>query len=150
MGSPEWTSARMPRRQRVLSAFFVAFIALKVSEGVLRLESWPLTHNPMFSGYIPRNVVPHRVTLEGRRGGPWFELDPSHFNLTRDEFVRMLYFDLGNLGTNCGELGRLYNASRRLDSERLTDLRAHVSPMPRPGTTVNPPPEMMVPCPLGR
>jgi hypothetical protein len=139
----------MPRPQRILSAFFVAFIALKVTEGVLRLESWPLTHNPMFSGYIPRNVIPHRVTLEGRRGGLWFDLDPSAFNLTRDEFVRRFYFDLGDLGANCGELGRLYNASRRLPLERLGALRAHVSPIPRPGFTGNLPPEMVVPCPLG-
>jgi hypothetical protein len=39
----------MPWRQRILSAFFVAFIALKLTGGLARLESWPLTHNPMFS-----------------------------------------------------------------------------------------------------
>jgi hypothetical protein len=51
----------MSRRQRILPAFFVAFIALKSIEGLLRLESWSLTHNPMFSGYILRNAIPHRI-----------------------------------------------------------------------------------------
>jgi hypothetical protein len=138
----------MPLRQRILSAFFVAFIALKVAEGFLRWESWPLTHTPMFSGYIPRNVVPHRVRLEGSRGGPWFELEPSYFDLTRDELVRRLYFDLKNLGANCGELGRLSNARRRLPIQRLRALRAHVEPIARPGVIAAPPPEI-VPCPLG-
>ena len=138
----------MPRRQRILSVFFVAFILLKLTEGLARLESWPLTHNPMFSGYIPPKVIPHRIRLEGNRGGPWFDLEPSSFNLTRDEFVRLLYFDLGNLSSNCGELGRLFNASRRLPAHRLSALRAHVELIARPGVMGAPPPEM-VPCPLG-
>ena len=141
----------MPPRQRLLSAFFVAFIALKLSEGFLRWESWPLTHTPMFSKYLARNVLPHRVTLQGRRGrdGPWFDLEPSYFNLTRDEFVRRLYFDRENLAANCGELGRLFNASRRLPTDRLSALRAHFEPIPRPGVAVNLPAGAMVPCPLG-
>jgi len=138
----------MTLRQWILSAFFVAFIALKVAEGFLHWESWPLTHTPMFSGYIPRNVVPHRIRLEGNRGGPWFELEPSYFGLTRDELVRRLYFDLKNLAANCGELGRLSNARRRLPVERLSALRAHVEPMPRPGVIAAPPAET-VSCPLG-
>jgi len=137
----------MPLQQRILSALFVGFIALKVAEGFLRWESWPLTHTPMFSGYIPRNVVPHRVRLEGARGGAWFDLEPSYFNLTRDELVRLLYFDLKNLAANCGELGRLSNASRRLPMQRLSALRAHVEPIPRPGVMAAPPAET-VPCPL--
>jgi len=137
----------MPRRQWILSAFFVAFVALKLTEGLVRLESWPLTHNPMFSGYIPRNVVPHHITLQGSRGGPWFDLEPSSFNLTRDEFVRLLYFDLANLSSNCGRLGRLFNASRRPGTHHLSALRARVEPIPRPGVT-RAPPEQMVPCAL--
>ena len=131
-----------------MSAFFLAFIVLKLAEGFLRLESWPLTHIPMFSGYIPANVIPHRVILEGKRGGRWFEVDPSYFNLTRDEFVRLLYFDLANLASNCGELGRLSNARQRLPNHRLTALRAHIAPIPRPGR-VRAPAAQTVPCPLG-
>jgi hypothetical protein len=131
----------------MLSAFFVAFIVLKVAEGTLRLESWPLTHIPMFSGYIPANVIPHRVVLEGKRGGFWYDLDPSYFNLTRDEFVRLLYFDLANLASNCGELGRLSNA-QQLPGHRLTALRARVEPIPRPGR-IRPPAAQAIPCPLG-
>ena len=137
----------MTRRQRILSAFFVASIALKLIEGLFRLESWPLTHNPMFSGYIPRTVVPHHVTLQGSRGGPWFDLEPSSFNLTRDEFVRLLYFDLQNLSSNCGKLGRLFNASRRFRTQHLSALRAHVEPIARPGV-MGAPPDEMVPCAL--
>ena len=141
-------SVPMSRQQRILSAFFVGFFALKLAEGFLRLESWPLTHIPMFSGYIPANVIPHRVRLEGTRGGPWFDLDPSYFNLTRDELGRRLYFDLGNLSANCGELGRLANASQPLPAQRLRALRANIEPIPRPTLTRAPAPKT-VPCPLG-
>ena len=139
----------LPRRQWILSAFFVGFISLKLTEGLARLESWPLTHVPMFSGYIARNVVPHRIRLQGSRGGPWFELEPWDFNLTRDELVRRLYFDLDNLSSNCGELGRAFNASRRLPRQRLSALRAHFEPFPRPGVAVTPPAGSTVPWPLG-
>lgn len=138
----------MPRRQRILSAFFVGFVALKLTEGFLRLESWPLTHIPMFSGYIPANVIPHRIVLQGNRGGPWFDLDPSYFDLTRDEFVRLLYFDFDNLASNCGELGRIANARQPLPAQRLRALRANIEPVPRPSSIRAPAPKT-VPCALG-
>ena len=52
----------MKPTELLLSAFFLAFIALKGAEGVFQLEDWPLTHVPMFSRRVPPSAVPMRVT----------------------------------------------------------------------------------------
>ena len=123
--------------QWLLAVFFGAFIALKALEAGLQLESWPLTHNPMFSARIPPAVVPWRITLLGTtRGGRRFELRAADFNLSEDELNRQLLSSYG-LRVKCGELGRLYNDTHP-EPQRLTAMRARAEKVLRPGVPGEP------------
>ncbi len=130
----------------MLSAFFVAVIALKVAEAALRLESWPLTDVRMFSARVPPWVTPFDVTLLATRGGPWFPLTAFDLGLGPDGLRRRLPPDLKVLPAACGELGRLYN-TQHPGAGALAGLRARVRRVPRPGVPSEPF-DQTVECPL--
>jgi len=136
----------MPWSQRLLSAFFLAVLALKVAEGVGQLDAWPLSPMPMFSRRVPPQATVWRVTLQARRGDAWIEIGPAAFALSDDELLRRLPADPIALPVRCGELGRLYNAGHP-GPGRLHELRAVVTKVPRPGSG-DAPVAWLAQCPL--
>jgi hypothetical protein len=102
----------MSAREWLLSVLFAAFVVLKVAEGWLALEEWPLTNVPMYARSRPAHELPRRATIHALRRGAWFEMAPFHFGLNRDELAgRILY--AADVGAACGELVRAFNARRR-------------------------------------
>jgi hypothetical protein len=53
----------MHRQDWLVSILVVAVVALKIAEGVYRLEAWPLSSVKMFSRRIPPEWVPCRIVL---------------------------------------------------------------------------------------
>jgi hypothetical protein len=150
--SPEATpqghegNAAVTAKQWILSAFFVAFVLVKVAEAWLGLERWPLTNVAMFLDRRPEGEAPTRVRFYGVRGGETFELGPGDFALTPDEFNRRLR-DAEDLSQNCGELARLYG--RRQKRRRpLTAAYAQLEAIPRPGARSPASLSIRVDCPL--
>jgi hypothetical protein len=109
----------------MLSAVFVAFVVLKIAEGSLAVESWPLSHVPMFASRQPPTSLPVRLSLHALRGGAWFEMQPFQLGLNRAELNRHLLRD-PEPGAACGELLRGFNASRprerRVDAAYVREL----------------------------
>jgi len=99
-------------REWLLSALFAAFVALKVAEGVLALEEWPLTNVPMYARARPASELPRRATIHALRRGAWFELRPFQLGLNRDELARRVLY-APDVAAACGELLRAFNAKRR-------------------------------------
>lgn len=124
----------MPPRQWLVSALIVAMIGLKLVEGALRIESWPLSNVPMFASYVARDTTPRRVILRGRTDGEWFDLPPAQLGLTDDEFTRRFAGTLSRVPLVCAELGKVYDASR--SRGKLHALEARVVTIPRPGVPV--------------
>lgn len=102
----------MSLREWLLSALFVAFVALKVAEGWLAIESWPLSHVPMFAHYQPLDRLPMNFTIHAQRGGAWFVLQPWQLGLNQAELNRQLLRDI-DPGRPCGVLLRAFNARRQ-------------------------------------
>lgn len=102
----------MTLREWLLSALFVAFAAVKVAEGGLAIESWPLSHVPMFAHYQPLEQRPVNFAIHARRGATWFVMQPWQLGLNRDELNRQLLRD-PDPGRPCGVLLRAFNARRR-------------------------------------
>lgn len=122
----------------LLSAAFVAFLALKVAEGAWRIEIWPFTNVPMFAQRVPPGAAPLRVTLVGTRGGQRVAVGPADFGLTDDEFGRQVTVgSVWTLPARCGILGGHYNRTRP-PALRLQALEAHVVRIPRPGVASEP------------
>ncbi len=138
----------MSWREWLVSALIVAVVAVKVSEGVYRLESWPLSSVPMFSRHIPPELTPWRVTLVGaRRDGVPFVLTPGDFRLSPDELGRRLGRPIETLPERCAQLGRLYNTDPRFAANPLTTLSVRATKVPRPGVPMVPV-DATRPCPL--
>jgi len=136
----------MPPRRWLVSFLIVALFGLKLAEGTFQIESWPLSNVPMFSTYMPKEVVPRRIVLRGRTDGEWFDVLPSQVGLTDDEFNRRFEGNLSRVPLVCAELGRIYAASR--PGALLRALEAHVVAIPRPGVPIALG-DLDVPCPLG-
>lgn len=136
----------MTRREWRLSALFVAVIALKIAEGVFRLESWPLSDVRMFSNRVAPSVALYTVTLAGTRGGEWFPLPAMVFGLNDEELRRRLPAHAGALPASCGALGKVYNA--RNPGAPLTRMTARMLRIARPGIAA-PPGDWNVECPFG-
>jgi len=102
----------MTRREWLLSALFVAFVGLKVVEGVLAIESWPLSHVPMFAQYQGLDRLPVTDSIHARRGDAWLVLRPWQLGLNQAELNRQLLGD-PDPGVPCGTLLRELNARRR-------------------------------------
>lgn len=127
--------ARTPWPQVLLSVLFAGFIALKLAEGALGLEAWPLTNVSMFHARQPVDVVPIRARLFGVRNGAPFELKPLDLRLSEDEFLTRLRDD-EDLERACSDFARDYN--RRLSrrgrlAERITAAYATREEITRPG-----------------
>jgi len=101
----------MTVRERILSALFAAFVALKIVEGWFALESWPLSHVPMFAARYGPEKLPVRLAVHGLRAGTWVEIQPFQLGLNRAELNRHLLRD-ADPGPACGELVRQFNATR--------------------------------------
>jgi len=119
-------------REWSLSVFFAAFIALKIAEAGLGLESWPVSNVSMFSGLHPVELVPLRSRLVVTRGSGWFDLGGADLRLSEDEFVGRLRPDDG-LGDRCGRLVDSYNRAVAEPWKRLAAGTAVIEPIPRPG-----------------
>lgn len=102
----------MTLREWLLSVLFVAFVAVKVVEGAFAIESWPLSHVPMFAHYQPLDQRPMTFAIHARRGGRWVALQPWQLGLNLAELNRQL---LGHAdpGVPCAQLLRAFNAKRR-------------------------------------
>lgn len=122
----------MGARERLVSAFVAAFLVLKITEGLLALEAWPLSHVPMFSVRRPPDARPQRRTIHALRGGAWFELQPWQLGLNHDELSRRLLRH-PDPGIGCGELLRAFNASRP-PWRRVGKAYVERTTLARPGT----------------
>lgn len=122
----------MDNRERLLSAFVAAFVVLKIAEGLLALEAWPLSHVPMFSVRQPPEARPSRRTIHALRDGTWFEMRPWQLGLNPDELSRRL-LRTADPGIGCGELLRAFNASRP-PRRRLAKAYVERATLARPGT----------------
>lgn len=122
----------MSLREWALSALIVAFVGLKLAEGLLALESWPLSHVPMFAERQPPDRRPARRSIQALRGGTWFELRPIQLALNPAEVNRRLVRD-PDPGVGCGELLRAFNA-RKPARLRIEDAYVRVVTLARPGT----------------
>lgn len=134
-GSAHGAAARTPWPQALLSVLFAAFFALKLAEGVLGLEAWPLTDVSMFHARQPFDVVPIRARLFGVRNGTTFELEPLDLRLSEDEFLTRLR-DEDDLGRACSDFARDYNrrlVRRGRSAERITAAWATREEIVRPG-----------------
>lgn len=119
-----------PREWR-LSIFFAAFVALKIAEGALRLDHWPLSNVSMFSQRQPVEVVPLRSRLVVTRGSGWFDLAPGDVRLSEDEFYNRLR-PSDELAARCGTLLRSYNAKVAEPWRRLRAAAVVIEPIARP------------------
>lgn len=120
----------MTRREWLLSALFVAFVALKVVEGVLAVESWPLSHVPMFAHYQPLDRSPVTFTIHARRRDAWLVLQPWQLGLNHAELNRQLLRD-DDPGLPCGTLLSAFNARRPRSlhfAEAYVERRTHARP----------------------
>lgn len=122
----------MDPRERLISAFVAAFVVLKVAEGLLALEAWPLSHVPMFAVRQPPEARPVRLSIQALRGGRWFEMLPWQLGLNRAELDRRLLAH-ADPGTGCGELLRAFNGSRPRQL-RLAAAYVRRDTVARPGT----------------
>lgn len=119
----------------LLSALFVAVVVLKVAEGALRLEAWPLTDVSMFHARQPFDVVPIRARLFGVRGEAVVELTPIDLRLSEDEFLTRLRDD-PDFVRACSDLARDYNrplARRGRQADRIRAAYATREDIVRPG-----------------
>jgi hypothetical protein len=132
----------------LVSALIVAFIGLKVAEGALRIESWPLSHVPMFAVRMGPDRAPVRISVVGRRGGAEVPLDAGDFGLTYDELRRRLRLGDDTIIDRCRRLGGAYN-ERVAPALRLEAIDVHFIRFPRPGMAAGPR-SLVVPCPLPR
>jgi hypothetical protein len=108
---------------------------LKVAEGWLGLESFPLTNVSMFYERRPKDVVPIRARLVGVRQGETVELTWTDFGLNEDEFNTRLR-DEDDLAQACGKLVQSYNRKRERwgrPAERLERAFGERVEVPRPG-----------------
>jgi hypothetical protein len=122
----------MSARQQGLSAFFVVFLAFKIAEAALRLDSWPASNVSMFSGYRPPQFVPLHSRLEATRNGARVALSHVDFALSQDEFLGRLYAD-GGVAARCGKLIAAYNRTVKEPAGRLENASVVVEPVARPG-----------------
>jgi hypothetical protein len=124
----------------LVSILIVAFFCLKVAEGWLGIESWPLTNVSMFYWRQPPEVVPKRARLFGVRGAATFEMTASDFWLSEDEFNTRLR-DEDDLSQACGALVQSYNRRmlrRGRPQDRLTAAHALREELARPGVPREP------------
>jgi hypothetical protein len=134
-GSAHNAATRTPWPQALLSVLFVVFVALKLAEGTLGLEAWPLTDVSMFHARQPFDVVPIRARLFGVRDGATFELNPLDLRLSEDEFLTRLR-DEEDLARACSDFARDYNrrlARRGRLAEQVTAAYATREEIVRPG-----------------
>jgi hypothetical protein len=117
----------MSTRQWILSACFVGFVALKLVELLVPLESWPLSNVAMYSRRIPREVRPQRLHIQGRRGREWVELTARDLSLTDDELSKRLRASK-KPGVTCGEIVAANNPRLGVDAAMLM-----IESVPRPG-----------------
>jgi hypothetical protein len=117
----------------LVSVLVLGFLAVKVTEATLGIDSWPLTTVPMFAGRAGPEVVPMRMTLVGRRGETSVVLTARDFGLTDDELKRRVRSG-GTTGAvlGCGLLGTSYNETHP-PALRLDALEARFTRIPRPG-----------------
>lgn len=122
----------MGAREWLLSVLFVGFVALKVVEGACALESWPLSHVPMFAEPQPESRQPMRLAIYARRGDVWFEMRPFMLGLNPDELGRQLLGEI-DPGPRCGMLIDAFNAARPAP-RRVSAAYLQRSVLARPGT----------------
>jgi hypothetical protein len=135
----------MPRREWILSGLFVAFVAFKVAEGVLAIESWPLSHVPMFAVRQGPESRPWRLAVYARRRGTWFEMQPFQLGLDKDELHRHL-LAAADAGAACAELIDAFNTSRP-PRRRVDAAYVSLTIVARPGSGARDT-EQRTPCPL--
>jgi hypothetical protein len=121
----------MSTREWILSALFLAFLAVKVLEGALALDEWPLTNVSMFRDRHPPDDVPTRVRLWVDHGQGWLELRERDFLLSEDEFNLKLR-GARDVESACKELIRIYARGAR-GKPRLLDAYAEREEIERPG-----------------
>ena len=139
----------MKPRECILSVFFLAFIGVKLAEGLLQIESWPLTHTPMFAEYKGPERSPMRVLLLGKRHGATSVLDPATFALADSEVEHQLRDRLtatGSFAAACRGLGRSLN-ERLSASRKLDTLTIRLEWVGRPGMEA-PREPLEIPCSL--
>jgi hypothetical protein len=135
--------------EKAVSLLVVTFVALKVAEGALAIDSWPLSNVPMFSSRAPRELAPIRITLVGRRADRTFPVAAVDVGLTDDELAaRLRGGPVESIPGRCGAILATYNATHG-PPLRLDRLEARLERIPRPGVGGTPF-EAMLPCiPIG-
>ena len=131
----------MTAREWAASACFLAFIALKLVEILVPLESWPFSNVAMFSQRRPANVVPQRIHLYGRRGDKWVELTSRDLSLTDDELDKRLRSS-PDVRVACGQIIAANNPRLGVNAAMLM-----IEDVPRPGTDARPG-WHSAPCPM--
>lgn len=131
----------MTVREWIASACFVAFIALKLAELLVPLESWPFSNVAMFSQRRPAHVLPQRIHLYGRRGNRWVELTSRDLSLTDDELDKRLRSS-SDPRVACGQIIAANNPRLGVSAAMLM-----IEDVPRPGTDA-PPGWRSAPCPM--
>jgi hypothetical protein len=122
----------MKPREWVLSAFFVAFLAVKLLEGWLAVESWPFSHLPMFAERMPAGARPFVLTLHGLQHGRWIQITPWMLGLNEAELNARLK-GTQDIAAACGELMRSFN-DRRPPRRRLSAAYVLRRTLTLPGT----------------
>jgi hypothetical protein len=129
------------------TALILAFLAVKVAETALAIDSWPLTTVPMFAGRAGPETVPMRMALVGRRGGAAVTITAADVGLTDDELSRRIRSGTwADASQACGTVGAVYNRSHPAPL-RLDVLEARFMRIPRPGIPTRTD-DVVVPCPL--
>jgi hypothetical protein len=122
----------MTVREWLASACFLGFVALKLTELLVPLESWPLSNVAMFSRRMPATVMPQRLHIYGRRGKQWVELTSRDLSLTEDELAKRLRSSPDIRGT-CGEIVAANNPRLGVNEAMIM-----IEDVPRPGTDARP------------
>jgi hypothetical protein len=131
----------MTARQWFLSACFLGFVALKLAEALVPLDSWPWSNIPMFSRRMPPELSPQRLHVFGRRGTRWVELTSRDLSLTDDELSRRLR-NSPSPRVACGQIVAANNPRLGVNAAMLM-----VERVPRPGSGA-PPRWQSESCPL--
>src|SRR5262245_12350061 len=114
------------------TGLIVAFLAVKVAETALAIDSWPLTTVPMFAGRAGPDVVPMRMVLIGHRAGAEATITAADLGLTDDELTKRVRSGTwADASRACGTLGSVYNQTHPARLQ-LDALEARLVRIPRP------------------
>ncbi|HLY38540.1 MAG TPA: hypothetical protein VKU61_10925 [Candidatus Binatia bacterium] len=129
------------------TALILAFLAVKIVETALAIDSWPLTTVPMFAERAGPETFPMRMALVGHRRGAPVTISAADVGLSDDELRRRVASGTWvEASQACGTLGAVYNQTHPAPL-RLDVLEARFIRIPRPGVPT-PTDDVVVPCPF--